>query len=125
MSNLLETVQAANSYLIPKGEDNQPCIEAFRQFSGIEPPEFADERLDATSEDGTFWKVKGIDVPGFLAAEWATVGLTGTDSIVEFNYRASRRIMAAQRIGPPMCRFSILAEPDMIDSVRAKLNEDQ
>lgn len=113
----------AERILIPKGDDNEPCVAAFQAVSGIEVPSFKGETLQATACGRTFWKVKGRDIPSLLAQGWADIGLAGTDAKAESPQPGElTSLRLSQR---PMCRFSLLAETAMLEQVDACLSQDQ
>lgn len=123
MRNTLERLQTAENIFVPKGEDREPCILAFQDFSGIEVPTFRGESLKSLSEGRMFWLFKGVDVPS-LVARYGAVGIAGTDSVVENRYQSPTSSLIAKKIGEPMCRFSILAEQDKVPVAEAMFDAD-
>lgn len=114
-----DLARSAENILIPKGDDNRASIEAFQTFTDIEVPTFPDRVLKATAGGKVFWLLKGKDIPGLIAAGKGDVGMTGTDSRIEYNVVASEpsKKVRFQKIGQEaMCRFSLLSAPK--DAVR-------
>lgn len=104
---------------MPKGDDSQPCLGAFQDATGIAVPEFTGRKLTVKTGDYTFMKVKGRDIPRFIAAGYGDVGLTGSDSCED--YAASDDSVAYRSIGPRMCRFMLLAQSSQAAVVRRQL----
>lgn len=108
----------AQTVLIPKGEDNEPCIAAFQAETGIEVPAFPDERLKVQSEGRTFYLLKGEDIPPLLARGFGDVGLAGTDACSEYML-GNWGMLQTRKIGNAMCRFSLLAEKRNAERMRS------
>lgn len=108
MSELRDRAQSAANILLPKGDDRDPSIDAFQEWADIEIPEFKGRELVVKSGGKVFWLFKGKDIPGLVIKKDDTVGLTGTDSRIEYAYGKSERIVS-ERIGSEMCRFSLLS----------------
>lgn len=111
-------VAGAERIAIPKGDDRQPCIEAFEAVTGIEVPNFEGRQLTATSEGREFFLLKGRDIPGFVDAGLVDIGATGTDSSKEYANAGNVRYL---EIGGPMCRFVLMSEAGNNVAVEAKL----
>ncbi|MEK7059923.1 MAG: hypothetical protein AAB971_04175 [Patescibacteria group bacterium] len=118
---ILDNVDSAERILVSKGSDNLPCVNEFQAISGIEIPTFRGEELKATSQGREFWLVKGRDIPKYLAKKWGDIGIAGTDVYLEY---ADSRQVDCQSIGQSMYRFSLLAEPQKVSFVEARLNTD-
>lgn len=118
-----ELATSAENVLIPKGDDNKACIEAFQAFADIEIPTFRGRELVARSGGKVFWLMKGKDIPGLLASGYGDVGVTGTDSRIEYNQNNSEPNQAVryQRIGDEMCRFSLLSLTDEAEMMQYRL----
>lgn len=101
----INRLRSAESFLIPKGEDMQACINGLAAVCGIEAPPYVNDRDERKSQGITFRYAKGIDIPDWVAEGWADVGVTGTDSIAE-SPRKDKLVSLA--IGKPMCKYSLL-----------------
>lgn len=110
MINVMEAAQAAERILVPKGDDNQGCIQAFQEVTDIEVPTFGDRKYKVVSAGREFFLVKGKDVPRLVSSDRFSVdvGVTGYDSYLEFA-GANVTNLAYEKIGKPMCRFALLA----------------
>lgn len=105
-------IGAASRIVIPSGRDYERCLEAFEAEFGVTAPRFDDRRLTLGSEDSTLYtKVKGKDVPSYVADGSADVGLTGTDVCEEQIPEGSNLLYRV--IGEPMCTFNLLLPDDM------------
>ncbi len=107
-----DLARSAENVLIPKGDDNRASVDAFQNFTDIEVPTFRGRELVAKSGGKVFWLMKGKDIPGLIAAGRGDVGMTGTDSRIEYSLTFSKpeQSVRYQRIGQEaMCRFSLLA----------------
>lgn len=120
-----ELAKSAENILVPKGDDNRACIEAFQTFTDIEIPTFQGRELMARSGGRVFWLMKGKDIPGLVAAGYGDIGMTGTDSRLEYNWRNSEpsEKVRYQRIGDEMCRFSLLSLADEAEMMRYRLED--
>jgi ATP phosphoribosyltransferase len=118
MNELREVARNATNILIPKGDDNKASVDAFQQWADIEVPSFQGRELMAKSGGRVFWLFKGKDIPGLIASGNGDIGMTGTDSVIEYGYGSSERAtrLSSHRIGAEMCRFSLLSlEADRFD----------
>ncbi|MGH7240392.1 MAG: hypothetical protein ACREHG_10090 [Candidatus Saccharimonadales bacterium] len=106
-SRQITAINSAQLILVPKGDDNQPCIDAFTSSTGIAVPDFPGRQLSTTADGRTFVKVKGRDVPALIAAGYGDIGLTGSDSCAD--YLATASGVTYMSYEQPMCRFSLLA----------------
>lgn len=95
--------------LLPKGDDAAQCREAYQNLTGEEVPNFSDRRLRIFSNNATYWLMKGCDIPGLVADGYADRGIAGTDAMLRYELGSGRQLIR-QRIGPEMCRFSLLAD---------------
>lgn len=124
MDNLINKVNSAKVILVPKGDDSQPCLKAFKEATGISVPEFNGRKLQAKASSKTFIKVKGKDIPALIAAGYGEVGLTGSDSCDEFLTINSG--ISYKPFNTPMCRFSLLAPKakasQILKQIESKLN---
>lgn len=115
-------ISAAKRIVIPSGRDYERCLEAFETQFNVSAPRFDDRRLNRESNDGQlFTKVKGKDVPAYVADGSADIGLTGTDVCEEQVPEGSNLLYEA--IGEPMCTFNLLL-PDneaIADALVARL----
>lgn len=106
---------------IPKGDDRNPCVEAFQEATDIEVPDFEGRRLKAVSQGREFFLLKGKDMAGLAAHGIIDLGATGTDSYETGpNYKNIR----CQRIGDAMCQLVLMSEASAKESVEARLNAD-
>lgn len=115
-------IGAASRIIVPSGRDYERCLEAFEVEFGVPAPRFDDRRLTLASEDGTLYtKVKGKDVPAYIADGSADIGLTGTDVCDEQIPEDSNLLYRA--IGEPMCTFNLLLPDDKAtaDALAARL----
>jgi ATP phosphoribosyltransferase len=115
-------VRAASRIITPSGRDYERCLEAFEAEFDVNAPRFNDRRLTLRSENGTLYtKVKGKDVPAYVANGSADIGLTGTDVCEEQIPEKSNLLYRA--IGEPMCTFSLLLPDDeaIADTTLARL----
>lgn len=102
---------AASRIIIPSGRDYERCLEAFETEFDIDAPRFNDRRLTLEAEDGLrYTKVKGKDVPAYVADGSADIGLTGTDVCEEQITAGSNLLYRA--IGKQMCTFNLLLPGD-------------
>jgi len=124
MIELREMARDATNILIPKGDDNKPCVDAFQEWADIEVPIFRDRELMAKSCGRAFWLLKGKDIPGLVVRRKDTVGTTGTDSRIEYNFGRYKNAEQArfERIGDEMCRFSLLSLVDEEQEIRNRLD---
>ncbi len=113
MINVIEAAQAAERIVVPKGDDNKGCIQAFQEVTDIEVPIFSDRAYKAVSQGREFFLVKGKDIPRIVSSDRFSVdvGLTGYDSYLEFA-GVSAVNLAYQKVGRPMCEFALLAPTD-------------
>lgn len=112
-----DLARSAERILIPKGDDNRASVEAFQQLTDIEVPIFRDRELMIQADGREFWLFKGKDIPRLIARGKADIGVTGTDSIKEFELRKKKK-KAERLLNPiqyepisidPMCNFSLLS----------------
>lgn len=119
MNDPMKKAAEAKVILVPKGDDSRPCLKAFESATGIAVPAFEGRKLEAYAGGRTFLKVKGRDIPRFIAAGFGDIGLTGSDSCEE--YAALDDSVAYRSFGPRMCRFVLLATAAKAAGVRRKL----
>jgi ATP phosphoribosyltransferase len=119
IGNIKAAAKKARLILVPKGDDNRPCLTAFEAATGIKVPEFADRKLEAEAGGRTFVKVKGRDIPRFIAGGFGDIGLAGSDSCED--YLASEADISYRTFGPLMCRFALLAPAARAAAVRRRL----
>lgn len=112
----------AETIAVPKkGDDGTACYVALADCYGIEVPPYIEDRDERISQGIRFLYAKGVDIPVWVANGWADAGVTGIDSCVEF---PRPDLVKAQRIGSPMCRYSLLARQDVDESfIEYKLAE--
>lgn len=120
MKKLLRQASKARLILVPKGDDSRPCLQAFTNATGIAVPEFAGRELEAGDGTRIFLKVKGRDIPRFIAAGYGDIGLTGSDSCADYATSPACPV-TYERFGPPMCRFVLLAPATRAAEVRRRL----
>jgi ATP phosphoribosyltransferase len=123
MENLVEKVGNANLILVPKGDDNRPCIQAFEEATDIAVPEFIGRELEAKTGNLTFIKVKGADVPRLIAAGYGDIGITGSDSCED--YLVSDSGIEYQTFGELMCRFALMALAAKVSTIRRQLESNE
>lgn len=119
MEKFTDKINGANLILVPKGDDNQPCIRAFEKATGTAIPEFDGRKLEAKNDGLTYIKVKGSDVPRLIAAGYGDIGLTGFDSCEDFLETGGG--IDYQTFGERMCRFVLLAPYDKALMVREQI----
>lgn len=120
MKDLIEVAQTAEIIAVPTGRDAEPCRQAFESATGIEIPEFPNDRLNIVTYNGkTFCRIKSKWVPVLVTAGKADAGVVGTDWRIELN---KDRSLAAQKIGNVMCRYSLLAKYWALTEIAAKLS---
>lgn len=115
----IERVRSEKRFALPKSGDARDAWSAFTELTGIEIPDFPDGRLRVESGGRTFWILRGDDVPGAVAENFADVGLTSTEACVEFG--DEERIWW-QQIGGPLCRYSVLADAEREPVIRELLD---
>jgi len=120
MNNVVDKAAKAKLILVPKGDDAKPCFQAFEAATGIKVPSFKDRELKVMSSGRTFLKVKGRDIPGFIAAGYGDVGLTGSDSCED--YMSKDNSLSYATIGTRMCRFVLLAPIAKAPDLRKRLS---
>lgn len=120
MKDPIQQTVTAKTILVPKGDDSLPCLDAFTKATGIKVPVFEGRRLEARAEGRTFWKVKGRDIPRFIAEGYGDLGLTGSDSCEE--YMATNNSIVYESFGPLMCRFVLMAPINRLPQVRRVLS---
>lgn len=94
---------------IPKGDDKEPCIQAFEAVTGIEVPRNNGRGLFQESQGVEFYSLKGKDIAGLVDAGVIDVGLTGTDSY--YSYANSDQVDMAI-IGEAMCSLDLMCMED-------------
>lgn len=110
----------ASRIVIPSGRDYQRSLEAFEAEYGVTAPRFEDRRLILESDGKQYIKVKGKDVPSYVAEGFADIGLTGTDVCEEQIPEGSNVSFAA--IGEAMCTFNLLVPEVTADDLVARLS---
>ena len=123
MSNLIDKAITAQLILVPKGDDSQPCLQAFEKATGITVPEFKGRKLEVKANGITFLKVKGKDIPGLIAAGYGDIGLTGSDSCED--YMTSDNSITYQSFGAQMCRFALLVPTAKASTMRKQLKSNR
>ena len=123
MNDLIDKVSSASLILVPKGDDSQPCLQAFEEATGITVPEFKGRKLEVRANGKTFLKVKGRDIPCLIAAGYGDIGLTGSDSCED--YMATDGSITYQPFDTRMCRFALLAPAAKISTVRKQLKSNK
>lgn len=122
MNNSLKNkISNAKIILIPKGDDSQPCLKAFQDATGVEPPEFLGRKLIVKSKGQTFIKVKGRDIPTLINSGYGDVGMTGSDTCEEYSNGCD---ILYEVIGEKMCKFVLLA-PNGKMNLASKMLQDQ
>ena len=121
-----EIAKSAERILIPKGDDNRASVDAFQQFTDIEVPTFRGRELVASAGGRVFWLFKGKDIPGLVARGLADVGVTGSDSILEYEIGQKssdneRKIRYESISDEAMCNFSLLALKENANRFRDRL----
>src|ERR1035437_6982765 len=123
MNDLIDKVSSASLILVPKGDDSQPCLQAFEKATGITVPEFKGRKLEVRANGKTFLKVKGRDIPCLIAAGYGDIGLTGSDSCED--YMAADSSITYQSFDTQMCRFALLAPAAKASTVRKQLKSNK
>lgn len=121
MKNLIKRTVSAKTVLIPKGDDNQPCIKAFEKATGIIVPKFRARKLEAISSGQTFIKVKGRNIPELIAGGYGDIGLTGSDSCEDFIL--GDESISYQTFGEKMCSLALLALESEIEEAKRSLKD--
>ena len=106
---------------IPKGDDRNPCVEAFQAATDIEVPDFNGRELRASSQGREFFLLKGKDIAGFAEAGLIDLGTTGSDS---YDCYPKRQGVRCQRIGDAMCQLVLMSEAGKKESIEGRLNAD-
>lgn len=119
MNGLIKQAAKAKVILVPKGDDSRPCLEAFEDATGITVPAFKNRHLEVKAGGRIFLKVKGRDIPRFIAAGYGDMGLTGSDSCED--YAVSDDSIAYEAFGARMCRFVLMAPVAKAAVVRRQL----
>lgn len=118
------TMNTISRIVVPSGRDYDRCLAAFEEESGLTTPRFTDRRLRLTAGGIDYTRVKGKDVPAYIAGGYADVGLTGTDVCQEraaqFFDDAALRYRA---IGKPMCTFNILLPAEVAQTLSERLGD--
>lgn len=118
-----DLAKSAENILIPKGDDNRACVEAFQTFTDIEVPTFRGRELMAKSGGKVFWLLKGKDIPGLIASGRGDIGMTGTDSRIEYTWGNLDKRLRSERVGAEMCRFSLLSLQEEADRIQRQLDD--
>jgi ATP phosphoribosyltransferase len=111
---------------VPKGDDNEACIEAFQEATDIEVPRFDGFKLSAVSEGREFFLLKGRDIPGLAAAGLVDLGVAGTDNINTCTVGSGPAVPNLQylKVGRPMCCLVLMAEEGKKGEMEARLWSD-
>jgi ATP phosphoribosyltransferase len=112
-------ISGAQRIGIAKGDDRQPCIEAFEAVTDIEVPSFRDRKLMALSQGREFFLLKGKDIPGLVDGGFVDLGTTGSDSCSEY---ANTESIRYERIAESMCRLVLMCEEEKREAVEASLD---
>lgn len=113
-------IQAAQRIVIPSGRDYERCLEAFETTFGVSVPRFESRLLTRKAANNTIYvKVKGKDIPAYIANGSADIGLTGTDVCEEQIPEKSNLLYKA--IGKPMCTFNLLLPTSSVDEITTRL----
>lgn len=121
------SIEIANAerIIVPSGDDNEQCIDAFQAEFNIEVPRFEGKNRKVRSQGKDFYKMKGIDIPRYIADGCAEIGLTGTDSAKEDpGYQRDFKTMPiGSPSDEPMCKFVLLAEIEMAPWARSFISQ--
>ncbi len=115
-------MSTVNTILVPSGRDYERCTRAFgKQFNKAVPP-FDGRSLFVEAGRVDYHKVKGKDIPYYIAEGFGDIGLTGSDvcweSIPEDPDASNVRW---QEIGDPMCGFYMLFPEEEVDELMWRL----
>lgn len=106
-------IGTAQRIVIPSGRDYERCLEAFEAEFDVSAPRFDDRRLERQSGTKEYFKVKGKDIPAYVADGSADLGLTGTDVCEEqIPEKPEDSNLLYRAIGEPMCSFNLLLPDD-------------
>lgn len=114
-------MSAVQRIVIPGGRDYERCLEAFETQFGITAPRFDDRLLTRKADGITYIKVKGKDIPAYVANGLADIGLTGTDVCEEQMPGPEDSNLFYQAIGEPMCTFNVLLPANKMGELTARL----
>ncbi len=115
-------MDAVSRIAVPSGRDYDRCLEAFEETYGVVAPRFTDRRLRLEADGIDYARVKGKDVPAYVAEGYADMGLTGTDVCEEQIPRSgSESNLFYRRIGEPMCTFNLLLPDDTAEELGRRL----
>lgn len=112
-------ISPGSRILLPTGRDDAECVQAFEEQFGIEVPAFGARSLTASRGERTFVKVKGKDVPEYIAQGHGDFGLTGTD-VCEEQILKNANVLY-RPIGKRMCTFELLFPADQADDLSVRL----
>lgn len=119
-------IGAAQRIVIPSGRDYERCLEAFEAEFDVTAPRFDDRRLERESDTKQYFKVKGKDVPAYVADGSADIGLTGTDVCEEqIPEDKNDSNLLYKAIGEPMCAFNLLLPSSEMDELVVRLNNSE
>src|SRR5687768_7873655 len=121
MTNPELTIGSNSRIIVPSGRDYERCLEAFETEYDITAPRFEDRRLNLVAGGRQYTKVKGKDVPAYIAEGFADIGLTGTD-VCEEQIPANSNLLY-QAIGEPMCTFNLLLPQEISDQLLTQLSD--
>lgn len=111
----------ADRIVIPSGRDYRRCLDAFEAEFDLVAPRFDDRLLTREAGGLTYTKVKGKDIPAYVAAGSADIGLIGTD-ICEEKIPEEGSNLRYRSIGKPMCTFNLLLPTVSADKLTARLS---
>lgn len=114
-----QAIKSAAKILIPSGRELSSCKEALKSEYGLDVPDFPDRLLSIELDGITFLKVKGKDIPKYIAAGYGDVGITGSD-ICEDRYSSYDSIRFEQ-IGESICTFELLIPEYSLEQINLRL----
>lgn len=116
-----QVIKAATKILIPSGRELMRCKEALRLEYGLKVPNFPDRVLSIKQGNVTFLKVKGKDIPRYIAAGYGDIGVTGSD-ICEGGPGTDGGMTISQvQIGAPICTFELLVPMRKFEKIKERL----
>lgn len=115
-----QVIKAATKILIPSGRELMRCKEALTRRYGLDVPNFPDRVLSVKQGSVMFLKVKGKDIPEYIAAGYGDVGITGSD-ICEGKSHAYAATINQVQIGTPICTFELLIPKNRLEQIKQRL----
>jgi ATP phosphoribosyltransferase len=106
---------------VPSGRDYQRCVGAFQQEFNVEVPAFTGRQLQVVSDGIEYTKIKGKNVPGYVQAGYADLGITGQD-ICEEQIGPVAQVLYRTIGSQAMCGFELMLPEEQADALQARLS---